>query len=522
MSDGRDGRWTRRRGVAGAVRALAFMLPVGVSVGATYVVGWALPVPQSSRQRLLWMALLLVVAVVALRLGDRLARRLLPLAALLELALVFPDRAPSRFGIALRSGSGRQRLRRLDELRSLGPDNPSAAAGLALELVAGLTAHDRITRGHSERVRAYAELMAEELELKTADRDRLRWAALLHDVGKMAVPHAVLNKAEALDEEDWRLLRSHPVEGERLTAPLRPWLGPWADAVGEHHEWWDGSGYPRGRQGEEISAGARLIAVADAFEVMTAARPYKRAIGADAARRELVGGAGGQFDPAMVRAFLNVSLGRLRAAAGLVGWLGQLPFVWRAAVAPFTAPAVAGAVTATILVAGGAIDVAAPRPRAATTVLGVTLTRPDHEAAAADPPPASAAADADLPPGDAAEAELAPAPAAAAHPAGAPAPAARPSSRPAPGPVRASPAPSSPPPPAPPPASATGGHGPCTAWFNGSAIGQDHKHHAPPDQALADAARADGQTVAQHCGVVVASNGTVLTTGQVGGHAALP
>src|SRR3954470_14090281 len=183
MSNGRDDRWTRRAWSAGVVRVFAFALPIAISVVATTLVNWALPAPQSSRQRLLWWSLLLLVAVAALRLGDRLARRLLPLAALLELALVFPDRAPSRFGVALQSGSGRNRQLRFDELGALTPGDAPVAGALAVELIAGLTVHDRITRGHSERVRAYAELMADQLDLDPGERDRLRWAALLHDVG---------------------------------------------------------------------------------------------------------------------------------------------------------------------------------------------------------------------------------------------------------------------------------------------------------------------------------------------------
>jgi HD-GYP domain-containing protein (c-di-GMP phosphodiesterase class II) len=497
MGAGGDDRWTRRAWWAGVVRLLAFALPIAISVVAAALVNWALPVPHSSRQRLLWWGLLLVVAVAGLRLGDRLARRLLPLAALLELALFFPDRAPSRFGVALRSGSGRQRQRRLDELGALGPGDPSAAAALALELVAGLTVHDRTTRGHSERVRAYAELMADELELGPGERDRLRWAAMLHDVGKMAIPAAVLNKAEALDDEDWRLLRSHPTEGERLTAPLRPWLGPWGDAVGEHHERWDGRGYPRGRRGEEISVAARLVAVADAFEVMTAARPYKRPMATDAARRQLVAGAGGQFDPVMVRAFLNVSLGRIRAAAGLVGWLGQLPFVRRVAVAPFTGPAVAGMVTAGLLVAGGAVDVALPGHSAAREVFSATPARPDQEAVVAAPPPAAGP--------DAALASVDVTPAAAAHGAAAPTathPAAHPTvSAPGPSPRPPSTTAPTPTPPATSTPGPTGRHGPCTASFNGSAAGRDNKRRTPPAQALAGEAGANGQTVEQYCGV---------------------
>src|SRR5207248_9937661 len=108
------------------------------------------------------------------------------------------------------------------------------------------------------------------------------------------------------------VLHSVPEEGAKLAAPLRAWLGEWADTIEQHHERWDGLGYPHGLRGEQISRGARIVAVADSFEVMTATRSYKRPMDVKAARQELTDGAGTQFDPAMVRAFLNISLGRMR------------------------------------------------------------------------------------------------------------------------------------------------------------------------------------------------------------------
>jgi hypothetical protein len=156
------------------VRLVAFAVPVGLSVALTALANWALPVPDTFRQRLLWWATVLALVGVGLVVGDRLARRLLPLAAFLELSLVFPDRAPSRFRLAPRSGTGRQLGRRLEELTREGPDGTlGRVATLALGLVTALTVHDRATRGHSERVRAYAELLAAELGLPEDERDLL-------------------------------------------------------------------------------------------------------------------------------------------------------------------------------------------------------------------------------------------------------------------------------------------------------------------------------------------------------------
>ncbi|HLY81885.1 MAG TPA: HD domain-containing phosphohydrolase, partial [Acidimicrobiales bacterium] len=127
--------------------------------------------------------------------------------------------------------------------------------------------------------------------------------------------------------EEWVALQKHPLEGAKLTAPLLPWLGEWALAVEQHHEKFDGRGYPYGLAGDQISYGARIVAVADVFETMTAKRSYKDAISPAAARAELTRCAGTHFDADIVRAFLNISLGRLRWAVGPASLLAQLPFL---------------------------------------------------------------------------------------------------------------------------------------------------------------------------------------------------
>src|SRR5205807_6643171 len=147
-------------------------------------------------------------------------------------------------------------------------------------------------------------LLGEQVGLSQEERDRLRWAALLHDVGKVHVPSTLLNKPGAPDEAEWAIIHRHPAEGALLAGPLRHWLGEWVDTIEQHHERWDGLGYPKGLKGEQICRGARIVAVADAFEVMTAARSYKRPMDVKAARAELTDAAGSQFDPTMVRAFL--------------------------------------------------------------------------------------------------------------------------------------------------------------------------------------------------------------------------
>jgi hypothetical protein len=206
-------------------------------------------------------------------------------------------------------------------------DDATRAAEQLLTLMAALTWHDRRTRGHSGRVRVYTDLLADEMGLSDYDRDRLRWASLLHDIGKLSVHERVLNKPGKPTESQWQRLKAHPEAGQRMLGPLAEWLGPWADAVRDHHERFDGEGYPRGLRGREISLAGRMVAVADAYEVMTTARSYKRPMSAEKAAEELAACAGSQFDPAIVRAFLAIPLRRLRWAMGPFGWLAQLPFV---------------------------------------------------------------------------------------------------------------------------------------------------------------------------------------------------
>jgi HD-GYP domain-containing protein (c-di-GMP phosphodiesterase class II) len=338
-------RWAARPVWAALIRAFAFVVPIAASIVFVNVASRLVPMPTSSFWLFLtWWILLSAAATGVLLLVDQLARRLLPLAALFKLSLVFPDRAPSRFETAMGTGTVATLEQRIAEAKEQGQTaTPVEAAQRLLGLVATLDQHDKLTRGHCERVRAYAQMIAQEMRLGEADRDLLNWAALLHDVGKLGIPTEILTKPGKPTDEEWELLKRHPEFGEELIAPLRDWLGEWSRAVGEHHERWDGRGYPRGKAGQTIGLAGRIVAVADVFDVITSARSYKTAFSTAQARSELAAHAGTQFDERVVRAFLNVGLGRLRLIMGPLSWLAHAPILARM---PLT-PAV-GALTGTV------------------------------------------------------------------------------------------------------------------------------------------------------------------------------
>jgi hypothetical protein len=319
-------RWKDRRVLAALLGVSVVVFPVACSLGAVLAVQLFVSAPGTVIGFGIWWLGTLAVCTIVFFATERVARRALPFAVLLKMGMAFPGRAPRRLAVARRAGSVRDLHRRVEQARTRGlADEPTVAAEKIVTLAASLSSHDRTTRGHAERVRALTDMIAEELRLPEVHRDRLRWSSLLHDIGKLAVHPDILNKTERLSAEEWEIIRRHPLEGARLTAPIAGWLGPWANTIAEHHERYDGRGYPYGIAGRQISLGGRIVAVADSYDVMTSIRSYKRPMAPDKARQELATCAGSQFDPDVVRAFLAVSVWRLRLAAP-VSWFGSLSF----------------------------------------------------------------------------------------------------------------------------------------------------------------------------------------------------
>lgn len=170
-------------------------------------------------------------------------------------------------------------------------------------LARAIDARDPYTFEHSARVAAVSQELAEGMGLSTSDVNVLRRAGLLHDIGKIGVPDAILGKKGPLNDEEWSEIRRHPVIGFEMLKDV-PFLQPSLDPIRHHHERWDGEGYPDQLKGTAISQLARIVSLADAFDAMTSDRPYRKSFSFEFAARAIESESGRQFDPAVVAAFI--------------------------------------------------------------------------------------------------------------------------------------------------------------------------------------------------------------------------
>jgi cyclic di-GMP phosphodiesterase len=174
-------------------------------------------------------------------------------------------------------------------------------------LGSALDSRDVGTEAHSRRVHGYALATAREYGMAEADIPDLEHGVLLHDIGKIGIPDAILLKPGRLTPEEWQTMRRHPEIGKRLIEGIAFLRGA-VPIVYCHHEKWDGSGYPRGLKGDDIPLGARIFSVVDAFDAMTFDRPYSKAIPMEAARERIREAAGTHFDPDVVATFVAMPL----------------------------------------------------------------------------------------------------------------------------------------------------------------------------------------------------------------------
>jgi HD-GYP domain-containing protein (c-di-GMP phosphodiesterase class II) len=168
-----------------------------------------------------------------------------------------------------------------------------------------IEAKDQTTRGHLDRTQILGVALARRIDPVLADRPELGYGFFLHDIGKVGIPEHILCKEGPLTGEEWEIVRTHPALGAKIVAPIR-FLGDAALVIRHHHEWFDGGGYPDGLGGAAIPLAARVFSVADSFDAMTNDRPYRNALTREHALEEIQDGAGTQFDPDVVEAFVDM------------------------------------------------------------------------------------------------------------------------------------------------------------------------------------------------------------------------
>src|SRR5437588_189103 len=181
---------------------------------------------------------------------------------------------------------------------------PQAVLDTVTSLAYAIDAKDHYTQGHSQKVAAYAALIAEAMGMGDAEVEEIRLGAVLHDIGQVGIPENILNKNGPLNPEEWETMKSHVSFGAKILDPLTP-LARIRQMVLHHHEFFDGSGYPNALSGEGIPLGARIIAIADAYDTITSDRTYKKARHATDALAELERCANAQLDGDIVEVFVR-------------------------------------------------------------------------------------------------------------------------------------------------------------------------------------------------------------------------
>jgi putative nucleotidyltransferase with HDIG domain len=199
----------------------------------------------------------------------------------------------------------RQLLLLIDNLNKEHARTKEAFLETIASLAKALEARDPYTEGHSERVARYAVMLADELGWSPELKEKLAKAALLHDLGKIGIPDNILHKKEKLTEEEYNSIKKHGLISAKILEPLKDVrdILPW---IAGHHEKWDGSGYPQGLAGSNISLGAQIIALADSFDAITTGRDYKKAFSIEDAIREITNGRGSQFNPQLADIFIKI------------------------------------------------------------------------------------------------------------------------------------------------------------------------------------------------------------------------
>lgn len=206
-----------------------------------------------------------------------------------------------------------QERRRARELEEVLTELEESYLATVRTLAFIVEARDAGVHSHLERSARYAILLAERIAPELVGDRSIEFGFLLHDVGKIGVPDPILAKPGPLSAEEFEVMKTHPLIGAQIVAPIK-FLAKAAPVIESHHERWDGSGYPHGLRGEEIPLSARIFGVVDAFDAMTSDRPYRRAMTFEEAAAEIIAGAGRQFDPEIAKAFIDLVASRATLA----------------------------------------------------------------------------------------------------------------------------------------------------------------------------------------------------------------
>ena len=172
-------------------------------------------------------------------------------------------------------------------------------------IASALDAKDPYTHGHSMRVTLYSIILAKELNTPEDQLELIETAGLLHDIGKIAIPESILCKAGKLTDDEFKIMKTHPINSEKLLSSIKK-LHDICPGVKYHHEKWNGKGYPEGLAGENIPFAARVIAIADTYDAMTSTRSYRKALSHEVAIEEIEKCAGTQFDPNLAKKFIEI------------------------------------------------------------------------------------------------------------------------------------------------------------------------------------------------------------------------
>ncbi len=295
-----------------AVRAFIFLVPAITGFAIAFSVLELMSPFPTTWELVAWFAIALIISLVASMFVGEVIRVWITHTAIYKKANSFDTAVEELFGSSLRDGNAKA-VKKEAVKRGLDTEFVDDV----IMLLDHLGRHEKLTRGHSERVRAYSSLIGKQMGLSRHKLEQLNWTALLHDIGKLDVPARILTSPDKPTQEEWESLQRHPAASESRLDSLEDTLGEtiYHGAL-YHHERWDGSGYPHGLAGTEIPLYGRIVAVADVFDVMTHARSYKTPQPVSEARKELLKVAGTQLDPEVVDAFIRIGDDDLKAVRG--------------------------------------------------------------------------------------------------------------------------------------------------------------------------------------------------------------